>query len=212
MSATPSATVALLAARAALLAVPGQRRILGISGAPGSGKSTLADQLAAALGERSIVVGMDGFHLANCQLDAAGRPRKGAPETFDVFGYLALLRRLQANSEPVVYAPRFDRDLDEPVAGAVAVPQRVQLVITEGNYLLLETGAWSGVRDLLDEAWQLSDAPAQRRQRLVERYLGFGWSAEQAEAKAGGVDEENAAIVAQVSGRADLIVDLSSNS
>ncbi|SOD71367.1 panthothenate kinase [Jatrophihabitans sp. GAS493] len=213
MSGIPSPTVALLAARAALLAVPGQRRILGISGAPGSGKSTLADQLAAALGERSSVVGMDGFHLANCQLEADQRPRKGASDTFDADGYLALLRRLRENAEPVIYAPRFSRELDEPVAGAVAVPQRVQLVITEGNYLLLDSAPWVGVRELLDEAWQLVDeSPQLRRDRLVERYLGFGWSRARAEEKAAGVDEQNSALVDAVAGRADLLVELSGNS
>src|SRR5438067_2220717 len=127
-------------ARAMALLASGGRRVLGIAGAPGSGKSTLARAVADSLGEQAVVVPMDGFHLANAELARLGRAaRKGAPDTFDAAGYVALLRRLR--SAPVtretVYAPAFRREIEEPVAGAIAVPPDVPLVITEGNYLLL---------------------------------------------------------------------------
>src|SRR5947207_15332686 len=102
-------------ARARALAAGG-RRLLGLAGAPGSGKSTLAAALAAALAERAIVVPMDGFHLANAELARLGRAgRKGAPDTFDAAGYVALLRRLRSQPahEPV-YAPAFRREIEEP--------------------------------------------------------------------------------------------------
>jgi pantothenate kinase len=97
---------------------------------------------------------MDGFHLAGAELDRLGRTdRKGDPETFDVAGYVALLRRLREPDGETVYAPEFHRDVEESYAGAIAVPSDVPLVITEGNYLLLDQGPWSKVRELLDEAW-----------------------------------------------------------
>ena len=157
------------------LAGAGGRRILGIAGAPGAGKSTLAEQLAAALGERAAVVPMDGFHLADAELERLGRAdRKGAQDTFDAAGFVALLRRLRAADEPVVYAPAFRRAIEEPIAGAIPVAASVPLVICEGNYLLLDEGAWRGVRPLLDACWYVETDEAVRLDRLVRRHVAFG--------------------------------------
>ncbi len=121
------------------LAGRGGRRLLGVAGAPGSGKSTLAEAVVDALGDQARLVSMDGFHLAQAELVRLGRAdRKGAPDTFDPWGYVALLRRLRDASDDVVYAPRFDRDLEEPIAGAVRIGREVPLVVTEGNYLLVD--------------------------------------------------------------------------
>lgn len=181
------------------------RRILGITGAPGAGKSTLAEALATAL--QAVLVPMDGFHLAQSELARLGRSaRKGAPDTFDAAGYVALLGRIRANAEPVVYAPRFHRELEEPVAGVIAVPSDAPLVITEGNYLLLEVEPWSAVRPLLDEVWFVEVDDAARRQRLVARRLGFGQDRATAEAWADGSDQRNADLVAATRERADLRV------
>ena len=143
--------------RASALASRGQRTLLGLVGAPGAGKSTLADVLLHHLGSRAQGVPMDGFHLANRELDRLGRrQRKGAPDTFDSAGFAALLRRLRqqdADTGEVVYAPAFTRDLDEPVAGAIPIFSDTPLVIVEGNYLLLEDGHWQSVATLLDEVW-----------------------------------------------------------
>jgi pantothenate kinase len=126
----------LLLARARSLVVPGGRRLLGITGAPGAGKSTLAAELVDALGEQAVLVPMDGFHLADAELRRLGsHARKGAIDTFDVAGYVSLLRRLRA-AEPTVYAPVFRREIEDAVAGAIAVRADVPLVVTEGNYLL----------------------------------------------------------------------------
>lgn len=134
------------------LAASGRRSILGITGAPGAGKSTLALALADALGDDAVLVTMDGFHLANPVLDTLGRrDRKGAPDTFDAPGYVALLRRLRDQEDDVVYAPLFDRALDASIGSAVPVHRKTPLVITEGNYLLLKDDGWSGVAELLDE-------------------------------------------------------------
>ena len=148
-----------------------RRRLLGITGAPGSGKSTLAAALADALGSgRAVVVPMDGFHLAQAELERLGRAgRKGAPDTFDQSGFVALLARLRQAAEPVTYAPQFRREIEEPVAGALPVPREVPLVIVEGNYLLVDDGPWAAVRDLLDECWYVEVDEAARMDRLVAR-------------------------------------------
>ncbi|WP_382309412.1 nucleoside/nucleotide kinase family protein [Herbiconiux sp. UC225_62] len=202
------ATEAQLVARAKRLLETGERTILGIAGTPGAGKSTLCETLARELGSAAVVVGMDGFHLANDRLIELGRrDRKGAPDTFDVDGYVALLRRLRHQSDEVVYAPRFDRALEESIGSALAVPRGVPLVITEGNYLLLDSGGWERVGPLLDESWYLDIDPVERRRRLIDRRTGFGDDAQSARTWVETVDERNAVRVEAVSrARADLRV------
>lgn len=192
-----------LVARASRPAVG--RRLLGICGPPGAGKSTLAERLAAALGGRAALVGMDGFHLAQAVLDRHGTAeRKGAPHTFDADGYADLLARLRARTDKIVYAPRFDRALEEPIACAVPVPDDVPLVITEGNYLLL----WPRVRALLDEVWYVDPGDEARRARLAARHTGYGRTPEQAWERTMGSDERNAEVVAATAHLADLRVSL----
>jgi pantothenate kinase len=204
-----SASLDELIVRARALAGAGERRLLGITGAPGAGKSTLCAALIEALDGDAVLVGMDGFHLANVELARLGRRnRKGAPDTFDVDGYTALLGRLSAQSVEVIYAPRFDRGLEESIGSAVPVGRGVPLVITEGNYLLLDQHGWAGVRDHLDEVWFLDVAADQRVNRLVARRQSFGEAVEEAAAWVHGVDEANAAVVATSRDRADLIVQL----
>ncbi|GAB7043821.1 nucleoside/nucleotide kinase family protein [Catenuloplanes niger JCM 9533] len=198
--------------RAARLASGGTRRILGIAGPPGAGKSTVAARLAAALtdaGAAVTVVPMDGFHLADAELHRLGRhARKGAPDTFDGAGFVALLHRLRSETGGVVYAPVFRREIEEPVAGAVPVPPETRLVITEGNYLLVPDGVWADVRGLLDEAWYLDLDEPERLRRLVARHMAFGRDEAEARARALGSDQSNAELIATTKGRADLIVPL----
>ncbi|MFF2774705.1 nucleoside/nucleotide kinase family protein [Streptomyces sp. NPDC058052] len=197
-----------LAARARRLARPGHRRVLGLAGPPGAGKSTLAARLVDRLDGLAVLVPMDGFHLAGAELDRLGRAaRKGAPDTFDAAGYAALLARLRT-PEPgtVVYAPAFDRALEEPVAGSIPVPPEIPLVVTEGNYLLHRAGAWAAVRPLLDEVWYLDLPDAVRVPRLVARHVRFGRSRPEAEEWVARSDEANARLVAEGRDRADLVV------
>jgi pantothenate kinase len=182
----------------------GPRRLLGIVGAPGSGKSTLAHLIAQHLGEQAQAVPMDGFHLAQAELERLGRAgRKGAPDTFDAAGYAALLRRLRAqNGDEVVYAPDFRRAIEEPVAGALPVFARTPLIVTEGNYLLLDEGDWPPVAGLLDEVWYLHVDAALRLERLTARHQQFGRSREQALAWIASTDEPNARRIEASRGRA----------
>jgi pantothenate kinase len=202
-------TVQRLVDRAAALTRPGTRRLLGVTGAPGAGKSTLCAALVAALGDRVALVGMDGFHYANCELQRLQRgDRKGAPDTFDVDGYVALLTRLRTPSEGPVYGPVFDRSLEEPIGSAVPVFPETPLVLTEGNYLLIEDSGWSAVRGCLDEVWYLDVPPEVRTQRLVRRRLSFGHEPQAAEDWVRTVDGRNGRIVERSRSRADLVVHL----
>jgi pantothenate kinase len=185
--------------------------VVGIAGAPGAGKSTLAEALLAAararLGVAAVAhVPMDGFHLADVELRRLGRlDRKGAPDTFDVAGYAALLRRIRSRTE-VVYAPGFARDVEQPIAGAVPVFPEVAVVLTEGNYLLLDVPGWSGVAAEIDEIWYCAIEDDVRIARLVDRHIAFGKPAHAARRWVAEVDEPNARLVAATAVRADLVV------
>ncbi|WP_425424347.1 nucleoside/nucleotide kinase family protein [Streptomyces lushanensis] len=189
---------------------PPARRVLGIAGPPGAGKSTLAAALVDRLGGLAVLVPMDGFHLAQAELNRLGRAgRKGAPDTFDATGYAALLARLRApEPDAVVYAPAFDRSLEEPVAGSIAVAPGTPLVITEGNYLLHDDGPWAPVHALLDEVWFLELDPVTRVRRLVDRHVRHGKDRPYAERWVRESDEANARLVERGRHRADLVVSL----
>jgi pantothenate kinase len=210
---TPHTTGSLgaLVERAAALVRPGRRALLGIAGSPGAGKTTLAAGLVRALngdGEPwAAHVPMDGFHLADAELRRLGRlDRKGAPDTFDAAGYAALLRRLREEEDEVVYAPGFERVLEQPLAGAIPVARTARLIVTEGNYLLLDEGDWARVRPRLDEVWFCELDEEERLRRLVARHEEFGKGHEEAVAWVMRSDQRNAELVAGTRGRADLVV------
>ncbi len=202
----------LLARARRLMERPGRsdgapRSVLGVTGPPGAGKSTLAGQLVAALGPGAVLVPMDGFHLAQVELQRLGRQdRKGAPDTFDAAGYAELLRRARHSTGETVYAPMFRRDIEEPVAGAVPVLPGASLVVTEGNYLLDSEPPWDRVRSQLDEVWYVEVDDSLRRSRLVARHMAFGRGEREALEWAGTVDEPNAIRVAAARHLADVVV------
>ncbi|MFY1637009.1 nucleoside/nucleotide kinase family protein [Solwaraspora sp. WMMB335] len=189
-----------------------QRVILGIAGCPAAGKSTLAALLVAELrrlGEPATLVPMDGFHLSDAALELLGRrDRKGAIDTFDGAGYLALLRRVRTDRQRTIWAPGFERDLEQPIAGTVPVTPAARLVVTEGNYLLAEADPWPLVRAELAEVWYCQLDDAVRRERLVGRHVEFGKTEDEARRWVSAVDDPNARLIEAGRDRADLIVDM----
>jgi pantothenate kinase len=200
-------TLPQLVDRARALVATGERRILGIAGAPGAGKSTVAAALVEALAPTALLVPMDGFHLANRELERLGRRgRKGAADTFDADGFIALLLRLRDPDDRLVYAPEFRRDIEEPIACAIPVPRGVPLIITEGNYLLVDRDPWRAVAALLDEAWYLEPPEQVRIDRLLARHIAYGKDPAAAREWSLGSDQRNAELVATSRARADLVV------
>ena len=188
---------------AGALVPPSGRVLLGLVGVPGAGKSSVAEALVTALGPTSVVVPMDGFHLPNDVLAARGLADvKGAPETFDRSGFVALLRRLRTETGAVA-APRFDRRQRRPCRTRSWSRPSIRLVVVEGNYLL----HWPDVHALLDEVWlsrHPRTPPAWRE--LVARHESFGRTPSQAREWVQRSDEANARLVAESGSLADRVV------
>jgi pantothenate kinase len=191
--------VEALADRLAARAFGHSRFVVGLAGPPGAGKSTLAAALVAALEHRApgevALVAMDGFHLDNAVLAARGhRARKGAPETFDVAGYRDTLIRIRTGNGEVA-VPVFDRDLDLARAGAAVVGPHHRIIVTEGNYLLLDLPPWDGLGLLVDYTVFIAVPEEALHQRLLQRWLDYGLAPDVAAVRADGNDMVNARLV-----------------
>jgi pantothenate kinase len=206
-----------LVGRAVALLRPDSRVLLGITGSPGSGKTTLARDVVSAVNAQDVETGggaaaylpMDGFHLANRTLDTLGRhQRKGAIDTFDGWGFLGLLERVVGEVDHTVYAPSFEREVDEPVAGSLPIPPDARLVVVEGNYLLADADPWSRIPSLLSESWFVATPEAERLTRLIDRHTRHGRSPEAARDWATDVDGANARLIEPTTARATFIVRL----
>lgn len=201
-----------LVERARALVSTGERRILGLVGTPGSGKSTVSGAIAEAMASDVVVIGMDAFHLANHELIRLGRrDRKGAPDTFDVDGYVTLLSRISGSQDRDLYSPVFDRRLEESIGSAILVTHSVPLVITEGNYLLSDGNDWESVARHLDEIWFIEVDAVERRERLLRRRLSYGHAPDAAARWVDEVDEANARFVELTRDRADLVVTIAAS-
>jgi pantothenate kinase len=183
-----------------------RRALVGIAGPPGAGKSTLAAALVESVDAAAICVPMDGFHLSNVELERLGlADRKGAPETFDAAGFVHLLRRISAG-EDLVYAPAYSRVLHESVGGVIPVPADIELVVVEGNYLLLPSPPWLGVRSVLHLVLYV-DAPADVRvPGLLRRQHSRGLDERQAQDWVERSDEVNARLIATSASYADVVL------
>jgi pantothenate kinase len=189
-----------------------RRLVVGITGCPGAGKSTIAQSLIELLSPRATLLPMDGFHLPLSKLVELGRrERMGAPDTFDVAGFLATLAAIRAgfgNAGVSVLAPGFDRAREEAVPDAIDVLPEVPCVIVEGNYLLLDSRGWEPTVALLDLTFFVEVDRALRLERLIERHERFGKSAAEARAWALGPDEDNARLIEATAPRADYRIAL----
>ena len=186
-----------------------RRLLVAIFGSPGSGKSTLADRLRAEISQSfrvsAEVVPMDGFHYDNAILDDKGlRPRKGSPETFDVDGLASLLQRLRARPPRDVAIPVFDRTLDMTRASAQIIGKDVEIVLVEGNYLLLDQEPWDRLKDYFDVTVKIECPREELEKRLMQRWLDLGMSEEKSRSKVEGNDLLNADLIESTSLAADI--------
>jgi len=195
---------------ALVLAAPraGGRCLVALAGPPASGKSTQAEMLANRLNEEGCVaqvLPMDGFHLHNEILVERGLlNRKGSPETFDMRGLLHLVTRLHDESD--VYFPTFDRSRDIAIAAAGCVDKACNTVIIEGNYLLFDKPGWRDLRPHWDLALRLDVPEVTLKRRLLDRWLSYGLSPEQARRRAEENDLANAKLIETFALHADITI------
>lgn len=175
------------------------RVLLGIAGAPGAGKSTVTAQLleaATAQGISAVGVSMDGWHLAHSVLEKQGLVAvKGSPQTFDAHGFVDTVKRIRAQESAPIWVPEFRREIEDAIASAIEVPASAQLVILEGNYLLLKAEPWAELRALFDHTWFVAPDESLRQERLIARHVAYGRNADDARAHALGSDENNAEFI-----------------
>ena len=186
-----------------------RRCIVAIAGPPGSGKSTFAEKLDADLNARSggsaAILPMDGYHFDDMVLVPRGlRPRKGAPETFDVTGFAHMIGRLRDNTEPEIAVPVFDRSIEIARAGGRLISRSVRIVIVEGNYLLLDQPPWNGLN--FDITVMIDAEREILRERLIKRWLDLGSSVSEAHAKVDGNDMINVDLIQNSRRPADFLL------
>lgn len=185
------------------------RFMVAIAGPPGAGKSTLADQLAQAIGRRgetAEVLPMDGFHMDDGVLRQKGLlARKGASETFDVRGFVDVVRAVRA-AEVEVLVPVFDRSREQAVAAARIIAPTTRFIFVEGNYLLLDRPPWSLLHPCFDLSIAIHPERSVLHSRLMERWRSYGFDEEAALAKTELNDMLNAEDILQNSRPADIVL------
>ncbi len=186
-----------------------QRTVIAIAGAPASGKSTLAADLVAQLqgnGQMASLLPMDGFHLDNSILEKQVQiDVKGAPQTFDIFGFMALMNRIHDRSAPIYY-PTFDRSRDLAIAGSGVIERSDEFIVVEGNYLLLDQHPWKSLKQLFDYTIFIDTDLEVLKKRLVQRWVSYGYELAGATKRALGNDIPNAKLVKDFQLAADRII------
>lgn len=181
-----------------------KRLVVGVAGPPGSGKSTLAEDLVTCIGTSAAVLPMDGFHLDNDTLQQMGLlHRKGAPDTFDAQSFVKLVRVLKHQSS-LTY-PTFDRDADSTIPDGGRIDAGSDIVLVEGNYLLLDSPPWSDLAALFDLTVKLVVNRTELERRLIERWVNHGLSESAAKTRAQENDVRNAEVVMTRSRPSDFI-------
>lgn len=187
-----------------------RRFLIAIAGPPGAGKSTMADNLVGALkaqGASAEVLPMDGFHMDNGILIERGLlARKGVPESFDVRGFLDIIRAVRAADQEVL-VPVFDRSREIAIASARVVSPEHRFIIVEGNYLLLNQGKWTELAGLFDFSIMLAPPIEVLEERLWARWRGYKLSEEAAHAKVHGNDLPNGRFILENRRPADLTLE-----
>lgn len=188
-----------------------QQHWIGLAGSPGSGKSTLAAALKERLGPWLTVIPLDGFHYSRSELSNMNDPeeafaRRGAPFTFNAAKFVNTL--IKARSEGQGSFPSFDHNVGDPVEDTIILRKEAQIVLVEGNYLLLEDVPWSRIQKLVfDETWYLDVPPAVCNQRVFDRHVQTGMTEEDARFRVENNDSKNAKLISMQSpGNADRIL------
>lgn len=195
---------------ASLLQGSKPRTMIGIVGKPGAGKSTVVTEIQKQFSTEEVaIIPMDGYHLSNEELIKLGRrERKGAPDTFDVEGFISLITRVKNEIDKEHTFPIFHREIEASKADEGIVLRNTKVIVIEGNYLFSEEHNWSEVFPLLDQSWFIKIDDEIRMQRLITRHIKYGKTPQEAEEWSRGSDEENAKFIAKTASRAERIIKL----
>jgi pantothenate kinase len=189
------------------------RFIVGIAGGPGSGKSAFAVRLKELINSKSTksnsdlaqTFPMDGFHRKNSELESTGLLSvKGAPETFDVEGYLLILKRIRLGEN--LKAPIYSREAHDIIDNALPIEPHHKIIITEGNYLFYDAEGWCEIKDIIDLKIYINAAKGVCEKRLLERHMRGGKTEVEALEKIKMVDMENYDLIDQTKKYADEVI------